>query len=163
MPELHDTSLEARLRRLEDVEEIRALLLEYGRRLDAADFVGYSELFTKDGELDAQLGSATGRAAIVALLEQRLGSQPERPRPPAVHLNGNPAVTLDGDRATSVVIWSYITHDDDGFPLLLQLGHYYDDLVREDGAWRFQRRRITRDLGFSPLDAPPRAQHEETG
>ena len=71
-----------------------------------------------------------------------------------VHLNGNPAVTLDGDRATSVVIWSYITHDDDGFPLLLQLGHYYDDLVREDGAWRFQRRRITRDLGFSPARCP---------
>ena len=80
-----------------------------------------------------------------------------------MHLNGNPAVSLDGDRATSVVIWSYVTHDDDGFPLLLQLGHYYDELVREDGAWRFQRRRITRDLGFSPLDAPARAQHEETG
>jgi hypothetical protein len=162
MPELDDTSLEARLRRLEDVEEIRALLLEYGRRLDAADFVGYAELFAKEGELDAQLGRAIGRAAIVALLEERLGSQPDRPRPPAVHFNGNPAVTLDGNRASSEVIWAYVTRDHDGFPLLLQLGHYYDELVREDGAWRFERRRITRDLGFSPLDAPARGQSEET-
>ena len=156
------SELEPRLRRLEDVEEIRALLLEYARRLDAADYIGYSELFAVEGELDAQLGQARGRAAIVALLEHRLGLQPDQPRPGAVHLNGSPAVTLDGDRATSVVIWAYVTHDEEGFPLLLQLGHYYDELVREDGQWRFQRRRITRDLGFSPLDAPARARQEET-
>ena len=50
------------------------------------------------------------------------------------------------------MIWSYVTHDDEGFPLLLQLGHYRDQLAREDGAWRFRVREITRDLGFSPLE-----------
>ena len=59
------------------------------------------------------------------------------------------------------VIWSYVTHDDDGFPLLLQLGHYRDQLAREDGAWRFRVREITRDLGYSPLD--PEASGRRAG
>ena len=151
-----EDTLEARLRRLEDVEEIRQLLLEYARRLDAADFRGYAELFTADGELNAQLGQATGREAIVELLQDRLGTNPDRPRKAAFHLVGNPDIQVDGDAATSTVLWAYVTHDTEGFPLLLQLGHYRDTLAREDGAWRFRRRDISRDLGFSPLEAPPR-------
>jgi hypothetical protein len=151
-----DDALEARLRRLEDHEEIRQLLLEYARRLDAADYTGYAELFTVDGELNAQLGQAKGREAIVSLLENRLGTNPDRPRKTAFHLVGSPDLQVDGDSATSTVIWAYVTHDDDGFPIILQLGHYRDELVREDGAWRFRRRDISRDLGFSPLDVPAR-------
>jgi uncharacterized protein (TIGR02246 family) len=151
-----DVELEARLRRLEDVEEIRTLLLEYARCLDAGDYAGYAELFTEDGVLDAQLGQAKGRDAIRALLEERLGSTADRLRPVAFHLIASPVVEVDGDSATSTVIWAYITHDDDGFPLLLQLGHYRDELAREAGRWRFRRREISRDLGFSPLDAPTR-------
>jgi hypothetical protein len=148
-----DGALEARLRRLEDLEEIRQLLLEYARRLDAADYAGYAALFTADGELDAQLGHAVGREAIVELLERRLGSGSERTvTKTAFHLVGTPDISVDGDEATSVVIWAYVTHDDDGFPIILQLGHYRDTLAREDGAWRFRCRRISRDLGFSPLD-----------
>jgi uncharacterized protein (TIGR02246 family) len=150
-------TLEARLRRLEDIEEIRQLLLAYARCLDAGDYVGYAQLFAPDGELHAQLGQAKGREAIVALLEQRLGSAPERPRKTAYHLVGTPVLEVDGDRATSTVFWAYITHDDEGFPIILQAGHYRDDLARVDGAWRFRRRDISRDLGFSPLDAPTRS------
>jgi hypothetical protein len=151
-----DEELEARLRRLEDREEIRQLILEYARRLDAADYGGYAELFTADGELNAQLGQAKGREAIVALLEQRLGTSSEPLRRTAFHLVGGPDLEVDGDRATSTVIWAYVTHDDDGFPIILQLGHYRDELAREDGVWRFRRRDISRDLGFSPLDVPAR-------
>ena len=152
-----DGTVEARLRRLEDVEEIRQLLLAYARRLDEADYAGYAALFTADGELDAQLGKAKGREAIVELLERRLGSGPGRTvQKTAFHLVGNPDIELDGDEATSVVIWAYVTHDDAGFPIILQLGHYRDTLAREDGAWRFRRREISRDLGFSPLDLAER-------
>jgi uncharacterized protein (TIGR02246 family) len=151
-----DDALEARLRRLEDAEEIRQLLLEYANALDAGDYVRYANLFTEDGELDAQLGQAKGRAAIVSLLQARLGVDPDRPRKPALHVIGQPELRIDGDEATSTVIWAYVTHDDEGFPLVLQLGHYRDDLARENGAWKFRRRRISRDLGFSPLDMPAR-------
>jgi uncharacterized protein (TIGR02246 family) len=149
-------ALEVRLRRLEDVEEIRQLLQDYARCLDESDHVGYAQLFTEDGELNAKLGQAKGRDGIRALLDRRLGPR-EGPRKQAFHLVGNPTIEVDGERATSTVIWAYVTHDEDGFPLILQLGHYRDELAREDGRWRFRRRDISRDLGFSPLDAPKRS------
>lgn len=145
-----DGAVAARLRRLEDADEIRLLLASYGECLDRRDFVAYSELFAEDGELVAPLGEARGREAIRALLERRIGSDP--PEQASVHLIASPLVRIDGDRATSKVIWAYVTGGDDGYPLLLQLGFYDDVLVREDGRWRFARRVISRELGFSPLE-----------
>jgi uncharacterized protein (TIGR02246 family) len=144
-------TLEERLQRLEDLEEIRRLLEEYARCLDAGDHAAYAELFTEDGELHAQLGQAKGRQAIRDLLDARLKGE-ARPARTAFHQIGNATIEVDGDRATSRVLWAYVTHDDGNYPLILQVGHYDDVLVREDGRWRFERRTITRDFGFSPLD-----------
>jgi len=157
--------LEARVRRLEDAERIRTLLVEYARRLDDADYAGYAELFAEDGILEAQLGQAQGREAIRSLLEMRLQPRQGAPaRPKAFHLVGSPTIEIDGDSATSAVLWAYVTHDEAGFPLLLQLGHYRDELRREGERWRFRRRRISRDLGFSPLDLPlPERGRPNTG
>ncbi len=145
-------TLEARLRQLEDLEAIRQLLVDYAHCLDSADHAGYADLFTEDGELNARMGQAKGRDAIRALLDDRLGDDPSAPRKTAFHLIGNPVIKLDGDRATSNALWAYITHDEQGYPMILQLGHYTDVLSREDGHWRFLRREISRDLGFSPLE-----------
>jgi uncharacterized protein (TIGR02246 family) len=145
------TSLEERLQRLEDLEEIRGLLEEYARCLDAGDHAAYAQLFTEDGELHAQLGEAKGREAIRDLLDARLKGDRPAPRT-AFHQIGNATIEVDGDRATSRVLWAYVTHDDGGYPLILQLGHYDDQLVRDGGRWRFARRTISRDFGFSPLD-----------
>ena len=144
-------ALEQRLRRLEDVEEIKALLEEYARCLDAGDHAAYADLFTEEGELHAQLGVAKGRAAIRELLDARLKGD-GAPRRTAFHQVGNATIDVDGDRATSRVMWLYVTHDDANYPLTLQVGHYDDLLEREDGRWRFARRTITRDFGYSPLD-----------
>jgi len=144
-------AVEQRLRRLEDLEEIRRLLEEYARCLDAGEHAAYAELFTVDGELHAQLGVAKGRGAIRELLDARLKGD-GGPRRTAFHQIGNPTIDVDDDRATSRVMWLYVTHDDAGYPLTLQVGHYDDVLVRDDGRWRFARRTITRDFGYSPLD-----------
>jgi len=145
-------SVEQRLRRLEDVEEIRRLLEEYARCLDAGDHAAYAELFTEDGELDAQLGTAKGREAIRALLDARLGDGGAPARRTAFHQIGNATIDVEGDRATSRVTWAYVTHDDGSYPLILQVGHYDDLLARDGGRWRFRRRTISREFGFSPLD-----------
>ena len=55
-----EKSLAARVQRLEDQEEIRMLLVDYGRSLDARDFVKYSSLFAKDGEWTGGFGTAKG-------------------------------------------------------------------------------------------------------
>jgi hypothetical protein len=38
---------------------------------------------------------------------------------------------------------------------MFQLGRYRDELVLEEGRWRFRRRTITREIGYSPMDVRP--------
>jgi 3-phenylpropionate/cinnamic acid dioxygenase small subunit len=147
-------TLAARLQRLEDIEEIRALFLRYADCLDANDFAGYANLFASDGELLAQLGAAVGPAAIEALLEERLGTDIAKARAVSFHVISNPVIEVDGDRATARVLWSYLTQRaEDPHPILIQAGHYTDDLRRENGRWKIARHAITRDMGFSPIEA----------
>jgi len=68
------SSLEARVQHLEDLEEIRAVLTNYGRFLDARDFFSYSHLFAKDGEWIGGLGRVQGPAAIQAFMDKAIGT-----------------------------------------------------------------------------------------
>ena len=55
--------LDARVRRLEDVQAIHQLFIDHGEHLDAGDFDAFAELFAEDGEvLLGPLGRAKGRA-----------------------------------------------------------------------------------------------------
>ena len=62
-----------------------------------------------------------------------------------IHVVANPEITVDGDRAHSRSTWIYVVRADDNSPDLCKVGHYEDELIREDGAWRFLRR-------FAPTD-----------
>ncbi len=67
-------SVEVRLQRLEDREEIRQLLTDYGRYLDKRDFDSFSRLFAeKEGEWIGGMGRAKGRQAIGTLMEDTIG------------------------------------------------------------------------------------------
>jgi uncharacterized protein (TIGR02246 family) len=138
--------LEQRVRHLEDLEEIRALLMEYRRALDAKDFRAYAALFARDGVFSAGPMRATGPDAVLALVEGMVGSLLTKRAGDDFHLLANVAIDLDGDRATSTSTWAYIVRDDDT-PVLAKLGRYEDELVREDGHWRFAHRR-------APMEVP---------
>src|SRR5258708_4444206 len=62
----------ARVQRLEDIEEIGTVLLDYGRFLDPRDFAAYSRLFAKDGEWVGGFGTVQGPAAIQAFMEKNI-------------------------------------------------------------------------------------------
>jgi 3-phenylpropionate/cinnamic acid dioxygenase small subunit len=148
------TALAERLQRLEDLEEIRSLFLRYAEVLDADDFAGYAALFSEDGELIAQLGAAKGPQAIQELLESRLGTEAAKARSRSFHVIANPVIEVDGDEATARVLWSYLTQRaEDPHPVLIQAGHYDDTLRRENGRWKLVRHAISRDMGFSPIEA----------
>lgn len=140
------TSEAARLRRLLDLEEIHALFMTYGRCLDTRDWAPYSKLFTDTAEFVAGIGTARGPQEIHDLFEQGLRDVPLG----HFHVFANPIIEVDGDRATAWSLWLYVCPDDDGRPKLLQFGHYDDVLVREGGRWLFQRREVTRHMGFPP-------------
>jgi ketosteroid isomerase-like protein len=139
-----------RLRRLEDLEQIRQLFIDYKTVLDRKDFTAYAALFTEDGEFIAGPQRARGRAAIQALVEAMpgtdlLGAEVGED----FHLVINPQVELDpddADRARAQSTWAYVVRGEDGGPLLSKLGHYDDELVREGGRWRFLRREAPMDI-----------------
>jgi uncharacterized protein (TIGR02246 family) len=138
------SDVETRLRRLEDLEAIRALIASYRRALDEKDFEAYAALFGDDGEFVADGGvHARGREEILAMLAElqskgalTLAAGDDR------HLVANTEITLDGDSATASSTWVYITRADK----LAMVGRYIDTLRRTPDGWRFARREAPRDI-----------------
>lgn len=151
----NDASLAARVRRLEDIEEIRVLLTDYGRFLDAHDLVSYSSLFARDGEWVGGFGSAKGPAGILALMEKNLGPSPAREPGSTFHILTNFVIDVHGDTATAWSRWVFVTTGADNRPTPAMGGHYDDLLVREDGRWKFKRRVAVNDIPQSALAPAP--------
>lgn len=144
------TNLEARLQRLEDRDAIHQLFIDYGRFLDAGDLDAYASLFAQDGEVMlGPIGRATGRDNIRALMGKILSGRAGS----AYHIISSPTVTLEGDEATSEVMWTVIQRDAEGKPKLTSIGRHVDRLVRIDGAWKIAQRRGLIDLPRQ-MDAP---------
>jgi SnoaL-like domain len=133
-------SVENRLQRLEDLEAIRRLMLDYRSCLDAKDIRGYAELFAAEGEFVAGDMSARGPQEIFELVDGMRGTLLTDRGGDDVHIVANPTIDLDGDRATAESMWLYIVRGEGDVPVLSKVGSYHDVLTREDGRWRFLRR-----------------------
>lgn len=147
-------AIQARLQRLEDLESIRQLLMNYGRTLDTRDFAAYAALFTEDGEWIGGFGRIQGRATIQAEMEKRLGVAPQTPGKSNHHLFMNEGIEIDGDSARARSNWVFVVTGDGDRPEMVYLGHYVDDLVRVDGVWKFRRRMVYGDIPFADPNAP---------
>jgi uncharacterized protein (TIGR02246 family) len=139
--------LEARVQRVEDREAIHTLFMRYRQCLDEKDFSGYAGLFAAGGEFVAAGGTAKGRAGIEELVDGMRGSLLTAVAGDDLHIVVNPEISIDGDRASARSTWIYLVRSGDGEPTLSKVGHYEDDLVREDGEWRFARRFAPMDMG----------------
>jgi len=145
-------SLAARIQRLEDIDEIRTLLTNYGRFLDAHDLRAYAHLFASDGEWVGGFGSAKGPDGILALMEKNLPARPAGSPGNTYHLLTNFLVDVHGDTASAWSRWTFVTMSADNKPSMLYGGHYDDTLVREAGQWKFKRRVAFNDI---PPSNPP--------
>jgi|SRR5581483_9164131 len=139
-----------RLRVLEAKEEIRNLLQEYRRTLDLRDLRAFSALFASNGTWTGASGEATGPEAIYTMLTAALAENPPWPGATLWHLITDPTITVDGDRATADSLWMHVRRGEGDTPLLPTLGRYEDELVVEDGSWRFLRRAVTRLIPQDP-------------
>jgi uncharacterized protein (TIGR02246 family) len=146
MPE--DTSLRSlqeRLQRLEDLEEIRSLYIAYGQNLDAGDVPAYASLFARDAKLRlGPIARADGREEIEKAAAKIVRLAPDGSRG-AVHVLGSPQIQLDGDKATGECVWAAVSASPQGTKTIV--GRHVDELVREDGRWRFAQRRGLLDVG----------------
>ena len=139
-----DLTVEQRLRRLEDREEIRELLMEYGRTLDNADADGYSRLFASDGEWAGGGFASKTPAKIKEMIERLVANRPAAAG--SSHILTNVIMEIDGDAANAWSRWFLFIPGETGKPTVRVAGQYKDDLVREDGRWKFRRRTLTHDL-----------------
>lgn len=133
--------MQARLKRLEDMEEIRQLFNAYGRLADEKDWEGYSGLFAENGVFDSQhsIGTVTS-----AEMRERLGNAYGDDPADALHLFHNIDIDVEGDRATAKSIWTFLRPGSNGYPpQVLMMGQYNDVLVRTEQGWRFELRKCS--------------------
>src|SRR5687767_774885 len=135
-----DESVAARLQRFEDKAEIEALLLDYGRHLDNRDFAGYASLFAKDGQWIGGFGTVAA-ADIKAFMEKAMGLQNTAKN---YHLLSNFVITVKGDTGTAWSRWAFVVPGERG-AAISQAGRYDDELVRENGRWKFKKRTASND------------------
>ena len=145
-------------RRLLAKEEIEAVLLEYGRALDARDFTAYSNLFAADGEWIGGFGAVKGPANIKAFMEKNMGTNGNPTN--NYHLLSNFVIKVTGDTATAWSRWAFVQPQQAGGAVIAQAGRYDDTFVRENGVWKFKKRTASNDTGrptgaqVRPLNAP---------
>ena len=135
----------------DDIEDIKRLKARYFRCMDQKDWDAWAQVFATDAvmeipEVDRVLN---GREAIVGFVSKVLASAR------TVHQGHMPEIELTGaDAATG--IWAMFDYvelpaSDSGERSGFQgYGHYTEEYVREDGAWRIARTRLTR-LRVDPL------------
>lgn len=151
------TSLEDRIRRLEDIEAVRVLMARYQQACDGwrgegthRDPAAIAELFTEDGiwDVTAREPAPCGHEAIAALAKDL------QVVPWIVHMVLNPIVDVDGDVATAQFkALTRVKRGGSSEPMW-SLGNYRAVASRTLQGWRF------RSLLFEPLQGskfdPPR-------
>ncbi len=147
--------LETRVRRMEDIEEIRKLKATYCFLCDAGldDEHNRDELiahFTADAQVDFGLGPASkfqGKEGLEVFFGQVV--------PGAVsfcmHMVHNAIIEVDGDRATGKWYFEAPTTDAASGRAQWMAGTYLEEYVREDGEWKFSSIE-TRWKYISPYD-----------
>jgi hypothetical protein len=145
--------LEARLGVLEAKEAIRNLLQEYRRTLDIRDLRAFSALFAANGSWAGASGEGTGPEGIYTMLSASLVDNPPWPGATLWHVITDPQITVDGDRARALSLWTHVRRGEGDLTLVPTLGQYEDELVVEEGRWRFLRRSVTRLIPRDPRAA----------
>jgi uncharacterized protein (TIGR02246 family) len=135
------STVEQRLRKVEDQLAIGRVLVEYAARQDARDYNGYTELFAKNGEWVSGKNVYKGRDAILKMLVGLYGTPPPGyVNNDSYHLNTNFQIDVDGDRATVRSRHLLVMRGRKGEPTPSLAGRYQDEFTRVDGEWKILRR-----------------------
>lgn len=141
----------ALLQNLLDIEEIKRLKARYFRALDTKDWDEWGQVFARDAVLEVPEADVLrrGREDIVASVSAALtGAR-------TVHHGHMPEIEITGpDSARG--IWAmfdyveWLPRESGERVGLLGFGHYHEEYVREDGAWRIAKTHLSR-LRVDPL------------
>ena len=146
-------STAAQLQELIDKQAIHELFMNYGRTLDSRDFVGFERLFARDAEYGGGANMVKGPAAIRTRLEAAL-KQNGAPAPGRDwHFFFNETIDVHGDEATAVSMGAFFVRGENNKLESNSFAIYDDQVIREDGIWKFKRRRLGSTVPPSALPA----------
>jgi hypothetical protein len=133
--------LEARIRTLEDIEEIRKLKATYCYLCDKGltDAGVRSELishFTKDAKVDFGLGPESQFLGWEGL-EVFFGTMVPMGVSFSMHMVHNPIIEVNGDKARGTWYYEAPTIDTGTGKAQWMAGTYEEEYVRENGQWKF--------------------------
>ena len=122
---------------MDDERSIGRLMARYCHIVDGGAFEELAALWSDDAELALRGETATGPAAIVAVIA---GLQtPERR---GLHVGANAIIDVEGDTARAVSDFVFMRREGGPDPLVKFIGQYHDRFVRTPDGWRFRRREI---------------------
>ena len=125
----------------DDQVSIRELIAAYALALDGGDIDGCVQLFTADAEFLVYGRSFAGHDGIGKMF---------RDAPRGLHLTGVSQIDVAGDTATGRTQVLFVRSGD----LVLRPALYDDEMVRDDGRWRFRRRRCQFVTSHGLSDSP---------
>jgi len=139
------------LQRLLDKDQIEAVLVRYTHALDTLDADKYASVFAEDAVFDMGRETRSGRAEIRDIITGLQNSRAEREAAgtatPALmhHVMTNATLELVSDtEAHHYAYWMTILGDADGKYTVASMGHYEDVLMKRDGEWLIQSRKLLR-------------------
>jgi hypothetical protein len=139
------SSIEQRLRILEDREQIRELAATYCFLVDDGRFDELVErLFTEDARCDFRGAGGEQMAPMVSRGHAELRNFFTVMVPAALrdmaHTVHNHRVSIDGDRASGDCYFELTAVDRTSGEAVVGAGRYFDRYRRDAGAWRFEMR-----------------------
>ncbi len=128
----NDQSLEARIDRLESLDEIRQLAAKYSLSLDMRDLDAHVNLFAHDIRVSRE---KTGRQHLKQWLDDTLRLQFTG----TSHHIGNHIIEFDTPDIAHGIVYSKNEHETGDEWVIMQM-IYWDDYERINGRWVFRRR-----------------------
>ena len=123
----------------EDREQIRELYARYAYTVDLGRYHDWVQCFTDDGVFDSPLfGQHKGPQGLLkftALYKESQGGAQVR------HVMSNVTFTINGEHATGGCYLTYY-HSKNGKSELAAVGGYNDKLLKVDGKWLFEYRKV---------------------
>lgn len=137
--------LEARIRKVEDIEAIRHMKFRYCYAYDNSDFEQLMTCFARDCRVDLGLNRiASGKVDVEAMFRKLRTAFTF-----SAHMSVNPLIDVHGDSATGT--WYVFLPNTRYGEALWTQARYSEEYVREEGAWKIRSEQVT--MNFStPYD-----------
>ncbi len=131
------TSLERRVRQLEDHLAVMRLINSWGPAVDTGSSLEAAHLWDDDGVLDSDMSRLEGPAAVRAMVESE--GQRALIDQGCAHVQSAPVITVDEDRATATSYSQVFLHTEDGHDVWRVSANRWE-CRRTAAGWRLTRR-----------------------